>query len=287
MRRTLLTVVAFVLAAVPVGAGPETWSAAIKRGDYAEAATLLQRAVFEPAPGARTQDAAALKQLAQMYAEGKGVGRDDVLACGLVRAHAIAVSRTPRTGVAATRAAQALVERYCSPLTATDRAAAFAAMACPRIGLERHAPIVLETGWSIQFNDRSATVVRDGQSREQALPGDLVCRAQVLLTRHSVVDSGGRSKPRHVVEQVTAQSAWRGGTLMREIVWQLYEVRGLELDLAAVQRWQEPGSAWPAPSLPDSIARGVTFTARGSSAIDYTIEDTPPRSGRIELRASR
>lgn len=284
MPRLLLTVVVLVATTVTVGA-TDSWSIALKRGDYAEAATLLQRAVFEPAQGAKGPDAAALKELAALYAEGKGVARDDVLACGLARAHAATLVRGKHVTAAASRQTQALVERYCGSLPPTARAAAFATMTCPRIGLERGSPIVLEPGWSIQFNDRSARIVRNGQVREQALPGDLVCRAQVLLTRHSTVGSKGA---RHVIEQVTAQSAWRGGVLMREIVWQLYEVRGLELDLAAVQRWQEPGSAWPAPPLPDAIARGVTFTARGSGDIEYIIEDTPPRSGRIEQRlASR
>ena len=284
MRRILLTVAAFVLASATVFARPDAWSAALKRGDVAEAATLLHRAVFEPPAGARTADAAALRQLAQFYAEGTGVETDAVLACGLIRAHAVAVSRTPRVRAAETRAAQKLVESYCGALTPADRAAAFATMTCPRIGLERHAPIELEKGWSIQFNDRSATIVRDGQVREQALPGDLICRAQVLLTRHSQIDSVGRTRPRHVVEQVTVQSAWRAGALTREIVWQLYEVRGLELDLAAVQRWQEPGSAWPVPPLPDAIARGVRFAVRGSGDIEYTIADDPPRRGTVDQR---
>jgi len=150
-------------------------------------------------------------------------------------------------------------------------------------------PITLETGWTVQFNDRSATIVRDGQTREQALPGDLVCRSQVLLLRHSAIEgSADRRKPlRHVVEQVTVKSAWRGGDLTRELVWQLYEIRGLELDLLAVQRWQDPGSAWPAPALPEPIARGVAFRARPTGDLEYAIEDTPPRYGRIELRASR
>jgi hypothetical protein len=295
MRSLLLTIAAFVVGVVPVAADAtaDAWSAALRRGAYAEAATLLQRAVFEPAPNAHGPDAAALKQLAELYADGKGVDRDGVLACGLARAHAIAAGRTAR-GVAATRTAQALVERHCHPLGAADRAAAFAAMSCPRIGLARHAPIALEAGWSIQFNDRSATIVRGGQTREQALPGDLVCRSQVLLTRHSAIDASDKPRTtpespkglRHVVEQVTVQSAWRAGTLTREIVWQLYEVRGLELDLAAVQRWQEPGSAWPAPPLPEAIARGVTFSARGAD-IDYAIGDVQPRYGRIEARKQR
>jgi len=78
------------------------------------------------------------------------------------------------------------------------------------------------------------------------------------------------------------QSAWRGGVLTRDVVWQLYEVRGLELDLAAVQRWQEPGSAWPAPSLPEALQRGVSFTIQGSGVIEYEIDDS--RRGRIDQR---
>jgi hypothetical protein len=281
MRRALCTVVLLVVSAVPVWAA-DSWGTAVKRGDYAAAATLLHRHVFEPERPVKTPDPAALKQLALLYAEGKGVRRDAVLACGLLRAHAIATTRGARSA-AATRAAQALVERHCSSLTAAERAAAFAAMTCPRIGLMRGEPIQLARGWTIQFNDRSATISRDGQSREQALPGDLMCRSQVLLTRHSTIEPFGvRARPRHVVEQVTVQSAWRKGVLTRDLVWQLYEVRGLELDLAAVQRWQEPGSAWPAPALPEALLRGVSFTVQGSGAVEYAIDDA--RRGRIDQR---
>jgi hypothetical protein len=281
MPRLLITLIALLLMGTRVFAA-DSWTAAVKRGDYETAATLLHRVVFEPERTPKTQDAAALKQLALLYVDGKGVPRDAVLGCGLLRAHAIAVVKTPRTGAAASRAAQTLVEKHCAPLTPQERAAAFAAMTCPRIGLTRGDPIQLEPGWTIQFNDRSATIVRAGQSREQALPGDLLCRSQVLLSRHSVIPATGRARARHVVEQVTVQSAWRTGTLTREIVWQLYEVRGLELDLAAVQRWQEPGSAWPAPSVPDVIARGVAFTAQGGGSIQYEIDDT--RRGIVDAR---
>lgn len=284
MRRALVTLCAVLLMGAVVGAG-ETWGSAYKRGDYAAAAALLQQAVFELPPSARSADPAALKQLGLLYAEGKGVTADGVLACGLLRAHAAAIARTPRSTRAAIRAAQSLVERYCVPLTAAERAAAFAAMSCPRIGLDRDTPIVLDTDWSIRFKDRSVIIVRGGESREQPLPGDLVCRSQVLLLRHSALEATDKQSAdkhkrtpgaRHVIEQVTVQSAWRGGVLTREIVWQLYEVRGLTLDLAAVQRWQEPGSAWPAPPLPDALARGVSFVVRGTGEIDYTLD------GRVE-----
>jgi hypothetical protein len=281
MTRTLSTLVVLLLATAPVSAA-DSWGTAVKRGDYATAATLLHRQVFEPERQVKTPDPAALRQLALLYAEGKGVERDAVLACGLLRAHAIATNKVKRTA-AATRATQALVERHCSPLSAAERASAFAAMTCPRIGLSRGEPIRLGRGWTIQFNDRSATITRDGQSREQALPGDLLCRSQVLLTRQSTIEKfGSHGRPRKVVEQVTVQSTWRGGVLTRDLVWQLYEVRGLELDLAAVQRWQEPGSAWPAPSVPESLLRGVSFTVQGDGVIEYEIDDA--RRGRIDQR---
>jgi len=270
------------------GPATDTWGTAYKRGDYAAAAVLLQRAVFEVPHGVRP-DAAALKQLGLLYADGKGVQRDPVLACGILRAHAIAASGTKGATAASKRAAQALVDRYCAPLSATDRAAAFAAMACPRIGLERGATVALEPGWSIQFNDRSATVTLNGQTREQPLAGDLLCRSQVMLVRHSSLDPiGDRPRdPRHVIELVTLQSAWHGSAVTREIVWQLYEVRGLDLDLAAVQRWQEPGSAWPAPPLPAHLVHGVSFTMQRSGDLEYDIDDAPARHGRVELRTTQ
>jgi len=275
----------------------EPWAAAVKRGDFAAAATLLQRVVFEPARGARP-DAAALKQLALLYADGKGVDKDPVLACGLLRAHAVAASKAPRATAAAKRAAQTIVDRYCSPLSATERAAAFAAMSCPRVGLQRGAIVAIEPGWAIRFNDRSVTVTRNDDVREQPLAGDGLCRSQVLLVRHSTLDpaTGVTIEPqagtkvrnaRHVIELVTLHSAWHNGALTRETIWQLYEVRGLTLDLAAVERWQEPGSAWPAPELPGAIARGVTFAAQSSGQLEYAISDDPPRRGAIASQQAR
>jgi hypothetical protein len=275
----------------------EPWEAAVKRGDFAAAATLLQRVVFEPPRGARP-DAAALRQLALLYADGKGVDKDPVLACGLLRAHAVATAKAPRVTAAAKRAAQTVVDRYCSPLSVTERAAAFAAMSCPRVGLQRGATVALEPGWSIRFNDRSVTVTRNNDVREQPLAGDGLCRSQVLLMRHSSLDpsTGALVEPqtgtkarnaRHVIELVTLHSAWHNGALARETIWQLYEVRGLALDLAAVERWQEPGSAWPAPELPGAIARGVTFAIPAPGQLEYAIPDDPPRRGAIAPQQAR
>jgi hypothetical protein len=166
-------------------------------------------------------------------------------------------------------------------LPVRQRAAAVAAVACPRIGLKRGATIALEPGLAIQFNDRSATITRYGVSREQPLAGGALCRTQVIRVRHTPLLPAPESAGlRHLIEFVTVQSAWRNGAVSREMVWQLYEVRGLELDLAAVQRWREPGSAWPTPALPNPLAHGADFTVSGSE-IDYLILDDPPRRGTV------
>jgi hypothetical protein len=281
MRRTLCTIALLAAGVVPAYAADSAWGTAVKRGDFATAATLLHQHVFEPERPARTPDPAALKQLALLYAEGKGVARDAVLACGLLRAHAVATTKTSKSA-AASRAAQALVERHCGSLSPPERAAAFAAMTCPRIGLSRGDAIRLGPGWTIQFNDRSATISLNGETREQPLPGDLLCRSQLLLLRHSTIPGfGSRGRARHVIEQVTVQSSRREGVLTRDVVWQLFEVRGLELDLAAVQRWPEPGSAWPAPSLPEPLIRGVSFTIQ-QDGVEYSIDDV--RRGRLQSR---
>ena len=147
--------------------------------------------------------------------------------------------------------------------------------------------MTLEPGLAIQFNDRSASITRYGETREQPLAGGPLCRTQVIRVHHTSLVPAARSGGlRHLIEFVTVQSAWRNGAVNRETVWQLYEVRGLELDLAAVQRWQEPGSAWPAPALPDPLARGAAFTVRGSE-IDYEIPDDPPRRGTVTGRRSQ
>jgi hypothetical protein len=285
MRTTLLAA-AIVLTAGAARAGTDTWATAYKRGDYKTAATLLQRAVFEH-PQTQAVDPAAVKQLALLYGDGRGVERDPVLACGLLRAHSAATASASR-GTVARRAAAALVERYCGKLEAPQHAAALAAVTCPRIGLKRGTSMELEPGLAIQFNDRSATITRGADAREQPLAGGPLCRTQVAGVRHTPIEaSPGSPARRHLIEFVTVQSAWRDGVVNREMVWQLYEVRGLELDLAAVQRWPEAGSAWPTPALPDSLARGAAFTVRGSGQIDYEIADDPPRRGTVAGRRTR
>ena len=284
MRTTLVAVV-IVLTAGSARAA-DTWTAAYKRGDYRTAATLLQRAVFEH-PGTQAADPVAVKQLALLYGDGKGVERDPVLACGLLRAHAAATASAVR-GTAAKRAAAALTARYCGSLEAPQRAAALAAVTCPRIGMKRGTTVELEPGLAIQFNDRSATITRGEEAREQPLAGGPLCRTQVVGMRHTPFGpAGGAPTRRHLIEFVTVQSAWRNGTVNREMVWQLYEVRGLELDLAAVQRWEEPGSAWPAPALPNPLARGAIFNVRKSGEIDYEIPEDPPRRGTVAGRRTR
>ena len=96
MRRILLAAILVVTTGVPLAAA-DTWTTAYKRGDYTTAATLLQRAVFEH-PGTQAPDPAALKQLALLYGDGKGVERDPVLACGLLRAHATATAGRQGSG---------------------------------------------------------------------------------------------------------------------------------------------------------------------------------------------
>jgi hypothetical protein len=285
MRAILLTAAVLLVTGVPVRA--DTWNAAYKRGDYAAAVTLLQRVVFEH-PGTRATDPAAMRQLALLYGDGKGVARDPILACGLLRAHAAATAGRSTATAAARRTAAAVVERYCAAVPAPQRAAAASAATCPRIGMPRGTTIALEPGWALQFNDRSAVITRNGERREQPLPDGVLCRGQVLHVRHTPLIAGGKASAplRHVIELVTVQSAWRDGAVNREVVWQLYEVRGLDLDLAAVQRWEEPGSAWPAPALPDPLARGAAFTVRASGEIDYEIPDAAPRRGTVPGRRS-
>jgi hypothetical protein len=283
MRTTLLAATLILVSTDAAHAGTDTWTTAYKRGDYRTAATLLQRAVFET-PRSQAPDPAAIKQLALLYGDGKGVERDPVLSCGLLRAHAAAIAALSR-GTAARRSAAALVERYCGRLEAGDQGAAAAAVTCPRLGLQRGMALELAPGLTIRFNDRSAIVTRGTETREQPLAGGPLCRTQVVAVRHTPIDpSPGTPGGRHLIEFVTLQSIWHDGLVSREMVWHLYEVRGLDLDLAAVQRWQEPGSAWPAPALPDALARGAAFTVRGSGQIEYQLADDPPRRGILPAR---
>ena len=199
-------------------------------------------------------------------------------------------TKTAKTGPAA-RAAQKLVEKAAAERRRSR--GAFAAMTCPRIGLvPRRADPARASGSDgpvqrSQRHDRARRrVARAGAARRAAVP---FAGAAARGTRR-IPAVGSRARAREVVEQVTVQSvAARRRADARDLVWQLYEVRsrsGARILRRAVQRWQEPGSAWPAPSVPGAagLARRQPSPSR-APARSTTIDDG--RRGKIDQRDSR
>ena len=277
MVRALLG--AFLISADAVATGTQSASAT---PDIVTA----QRTVFESSVTDTFPDTAALRDLARAYAEGRGVERDPIVACGFAQwTHASAVWRYHENN-AITRAAEHDHEQYCAPLTFEERGAALDAITCPRTGLKRGLVIELEPGWRVEFDRRKAIVEYKGAEHAHSLPDDMFCYVQVVLAKHTRVESApvNAASTRHMLEFATWRSGRRGESVVRELTWQLWEVRGPDLKLVATESWAEPGSAWPAPSLPGGIAGGAQLTLGNSGEIVYRIPGDAPRRGNVDAR---
>ena len=154
--------------------------------------------------------------------------------------------------------------------------------------MKRGATMALEPGLAIQFNDRSATITRYGEAREQPL-ADPLCRAQVMRVHHTplVPAAGSPAGLRHLIELVTVQSAWHNGVGQPRAG--LAALRGARTRAGSRGRAALAGAGLglARPALPEPLARGAVFTVRGSGDIDYEIPDTSPRRGTIVSRRAR
>src|SRR5690348_7258301 len=91
----LLTIL--LLCALPQGAAAQAWADAYQSGDYTRAAMLLQPLASDMG----SRDPAPARQLAILYAQGLGVARDPITACGLAQASEASAHMADASNIAA------------------------------------------------------------------------------------------------------------------------------------------------------------------------------------------
>jgi hypothetical protein len=82
-----------------LAAAPETWSDALRSGNYARAAQLLHPIVTDPMYNLGSHDPEPARALARLYAQGLGVPRDPIGACSIAHTGPASVCSTRRTAV--------------------------------------------------------------------------------------------------------------------------------------------------------------------------------------------
>lgn len=275
-------------------ASAQPWQEAYDRQDYATAAPLLQTIVFEHSPqgASRYPDVRAIQALAQMYAEGHGVDRDALTACALSNLGSGAAvyrhgERDPRTV-----AIQRQVEAYCVPLSPAERREAMQPQGCLQQGPP---PRVLFVSGArrIELGRSQLTVVDRGRTREFALAPLVRCAQQIAEVRHVRVPApkGSGLTAREFVQIYSWHSTLNEGRRVRTLEWSAIELtpRAASLRARTVLEHGE-GSAWPARSVPEELARGATFSMHRSGDVRWQMAGRRSLHGVIgrpgSLRAS-
>ena len=259
-------------------ASAQPWREAYDRKDYPTAASLLQADVFEHVPhgGSRYPDVQAIQTLARMYAEGRGIPQDGLMACALSNLGSGAAvyqygDRDPRT-----LAIQSQVETHCVPLSAAERREAMDAGGCFR---QPPAPQVLleSPARSVELGRSRLTIVSRGDTQEYALAPLIRCAQQVPLARYVRVPAprGSRLGAREFVELYSWHSATKEGQRVRTLEWSVVELTPQAPMLRArtiLERGE--GSAWPARPVPPEFSSGATFSMHKSGGVRWKMSSS-------------
>jgi hypothetical protein len=252
----------------------QPWVDAFDRQDYPTAAAQLQTIVFEHPQGtSRYPDPRAVQTLAQMYAEGKGVAKDQTTACALSNLGSGAAiyhygERDPRTA-----AVQRQVDSFCVPLTADERRRIVEADGCFQQG---PAPAVLLASETrrIEVSASRLTVTERGRLRQYGIRPLVRCAQQVPLVRYVRVapPRGSKTSAREFVEIYSWHSTATAGQQVRTLEWSVVEVTPQTAVLRArtvVERGA--GSTWPARPVPDAFLPGATFSMHKSGDVRWQL----------------
>lgn len=283
--RTSTSALAVAIVVWASAAAAQPWQDAYNRRDYPTAATLLQGMVFEHSAhdGSRYPDVQAIQTLAQMYAEGRGVTRDALLACSLSNYGSGAAvyrhgERDPRT-----QAIQKQVEAYCVPLTAEQRRDAMAPNGCLQQGPEPRALFVSATR-RINLGRSSLTVTDRARTREYPLASLVRCPQQVPMVRYvRVAPPKGSALPaREFIETYSWYTSVRNAQKLRTLEWSAIELTSQAATVRARTLLElGQGSSWPARPVPAQFSRGVAFTMHKSGDIRWQMMGRPSLQGTI------
>lgn len=293
MKRSLL--IACLAGLLPWEASAQAWRELYERGEHARAAQLLQEIVTDPEYHMGGGDPLPARLLAVLYASGRGVEQDPIVACGLAQdAEAAAHMRAPDVPLVTLEDhlrykaylddAQEFARSVCSHLSHEDLLAASRARGgCYGFDIREQ---VLPLGRrSVRFGRAGLTV--DGVPI-QHLHG-LGCPLSVVRLRAVSLEppEGAASgvAARSFIELVAWQQRSDERTRTRRYVaeWQVYELGRHGLASSATADIAETGR-WPGVLLPADVDAHVTMEMVRSGHVRWRIDGTPPKRGWLMLR---
>jgi hypothetical protein len=276
--RSILALVAVFAAAQDGGQSGETELAHI---------ASLHRSVYElrELPSSPVQTAA--RELGLRYIEGRGVERDQIQGCALLKL-AFWDSAAGRRADAAARAdAEGLEKFYCSGLSTDQSDEAWELASCGIFGVTPQV-IALAPGSQIDISRRGLILDTPAERTTWALIAYVGCGNQVPLLRYSRVDPPvDLGLPaRHLLELAEWWSATDDttGTVQRVLHWSLFDITS-KINVVAFETLEEgsgSGSAWPMPALPAGLASRTTFAMQPSGAIHWEIPGEPKHGGEFK-----
>jgi len=277
-----LLFVASLLLLVCPATHAQDWREPYARGDYERAAEMLHEtitgtdiATIEPSP---------LQQLAAIYAEGRGVPVDPVMACALAQfAEGQAMSiGGPRYLSETTRAAE-IKKRYCTNLTADERLEVLEQSAC--FPFNMRAQVIELAGRSIRIGPRGLSFPEE--PREIRVPFGCLDYVAALRTTTVPPPQGAIHgvKPRHFIEVFMWSLRGPNGADGRVLTWSVAELRDNKLGSVVMDQplSVEATRKWPRPGLPEEVESRLSFEMIRSGQVRWRLAGSKPRHGWILL----
>ena len=286
----LVCLLAVCLCAMPCVAVAQSWTDAYRARDYQKAADLLHPLLIEPNLVGMTDDPAPARHLAVMYARGLGVPQDAIGACALATfAEGAMHMAAPRYAYdvfgykAAMEDSERFTREHCDGLTRQQRLGASRSVGCFAFGMPEE---------SLTFGEHTVRVGRNGigrpEAEEESSAADLDCPMLVVRMRPLTLTPPADAAPGVVARDFVELVTWQVGRsdadpgLHYFLHWQMFEVRGRQVTLAA----REPllsTRTWPrAVVLPEFDHRFSVEMIR-SGHVRWRMDGAPPKRGWIML----
>jgi hypothetical protein len=291
MFRTSLLIA--LACAVSQAAGAQPWAEAYKAGDYAKAASLLQPIVidhqqsmgafFDPEPS---------RALALLYAQGRGVPRDEVIACSLAQQYSGVMHMRPVSAVSA-EDIQAYIEslaatvrftrELCNGLTDRQKLAAAIGQGCFAFGLtEKTLTLGERTVWIDRVGPRL------GESDDERVASNLWCPQLVARLEARTIEPPSDAAPGVKVRHFIELLSWDAGRMPDDatpryiLVWKMFELQGKTFQPVAMESF-DSATTWPASPMPPAFDSRLHVEMIRSGHIRWRLDGTPPKRGWIML----